>query len=249
MHAPTASLVVVGSEVLSAKVPDENGPWVARRLRELGVELRSLTTVADRVDDIIEAVDRERRRAGWLFTSGGVGPTHDDVTVAAVARALGRPLAPHAGLAAVIDAIHRRQHDGEPAPAAALRMALVPEGTELVGDQGYPTLLCANVFMLPGVPRFFRWQFDRVAVLLGGAPFRLAVLYLSVPEERIAAPLDAVARAHPAVEIGSYPQFDGGDHLVRVTVESRDLEAVRRALAALQAALPAGAILRADEPS
>lgn len=248
MRAPTASLVVVGSEVLSAKVPDENGPWLARRLRELGVELRAIVTVADRVDDIVEAVDRERRRAGWLFTSGGVGPTHDDVTVAAVARALGRPLVQHAPLAEAIDAIHRRHHGGEPAPAAALRMAVVPEGTELVGDQGYPTLLCANVFMLPGVPRFFRWQFDTVAGLLAGAPFRLAVLYLGVREELVAGPLDAVARAHPEVEIGSYPQFDGGDHLVRVTVESRDLAAVLAALAALEAALPQGAVLRAEGP-
>jgi molybdenum cofactor synthesis domain-containing protein len=248
MRAPTASLVVVGSEVLSAKVPDENGPWLARRLRELGVELRSVTTVADRVDDIVEAVDRERRRAGWLFTSGGVGPTHDDVTVAAVGRALGRPLAHHPGLAAVIEAIHRRHHAGEPASAVALRMAVVPEGTELVGDRAYPTLVCGNVFMLPGVPRFFRWQFDQVAALLGGAPFRLVVLYLTAPEERIASPLDAVARAHPGVEIGSYPQFDGGDHLVRVTVESRDLAAVERALAALQAALPPGVILRREGP-
>lgn len=248
MRAPTASLVVVGSEVLSAKVPDENGPWVAKRLRELGVELRTVTTVPDRLDDIVEAVDRERRRAGWVFTSGGVGPTHDDVTVAAVARALGRPLQRHAGLEAVIEAIHRRHHGGEPAPEAALRMAVVPEGTALVGDQGYPTLLCGNVFMLPGVPRFFRWQFDRVAALLGGAPFRLAVLYLTVREERIAAPLDAVARAHPLVEIGSYPQFEDLDHLVRVTVESRDLAAVRAAVAALLEALPAGAVVRSEGP-
>jgi len=248
MRAPTASLVVIGSEVLSAKVPDENGPWLARRLRELGVELRAISTVADRVDEIVEAVDRERRRAGWLFTSGGVGPTHDDVTVAAVARALGRPLGRHDGLAAAIEALHRRHHGGEPAPEASLRMALVPAGTELVGDQGYPTLICANVVMLPGVPRFFRYQFDRMATLLGGAPFRLAVAYLSVPEERIAAGLDAVARAHPLVEVGSYPQFDEGDHLVRVTVESRDLGAVQAALRALLEALPAGAVLRLEGP-
>jgi molybdopterin-biosynthesis enzyme MoeA-like protein len=148
----------------------------------------------------------------------------------------------------IIEALHRRLHGGEPAPEAALRMALVPEGTELVGDQGYPTLLCANVVMLPGVPRFFRYQFDRVATLMGGAPFRLAVLFLGVREERIAAPLDAVARAHPLVEVGSYPQFDDGDHLVRVTVESRDLEAVRAALAALLTALPTGSVLRVEGP-
>jgi molybdenum cofactor synthesis domain-containing protein len=248
MRAPTASLVVVGSEVLSAKVPDENGPWLARRLRELGVELRAVATVADRVDEIVEAVDRERRRVGWLFTSGGVGPTHDDLTLAAVARALGRPLLRHPGLVEALDALHRRHHGGEPLPPAALRMADVPAGTELVGDQGYPTLVCANVVMLPGVPRFFRYQFDRMATLLGGAPFRLAVIFLAVGEERIAAPLDAVARAHPRVEVGSYPQFDGGDHLVRLTVESRDVAAVEAALAAVLAAMPPGAVLRVVGP-
>ena len=248
MRAPTAALVVVGSEVLSAKVPDENGPWLARRLRELGVELRSISTVPDRVDDVVEAVDRERRRAGWLFTSGGVGPTHDDLTVAAVARALGRPVARHAGLAEAIDAHHRRLHGGEAAPEAALRMADVPLGSELQGDQGYPTLVCANVVLLPGVPRFFRYQFDRVAPLLAGAPFQLAQVYLGVREERIAEPLAAVAAAHPAVELGSYPQFEGGDHLVRLTVESRDLAAVRVALAALLAVLPAGAVVRVEGP-
>jgi molybdenum cofactor synthesis domain-containing protein len=248
MHAPSAALVVVGAEVLSAKVVDENGPWLARRLRELGVELRAVVTVGDRVDEIVEAVDRERRRAGWLFTSGGVGPTHDDVTVMAVARALGRAVVRHAPLAATLSALHARHHGGEPPPAAALRMADVPEGTELVGDLGYPALRCENVVMLPGVPRFFRYQFDRIAPLLGGAPFRLACLYLGVGEERIAPQLDRVARAHPAVQIGSYPQFEDGDHLVRLTVEGRELEAVQRAVVALLAALPDGAVLRVEGP-
>jgi molybdopterin-biosynthesis enzyme MoeA-like protein len=124
----------------------------------------------------------------------------------------------------------------------------VPAGTELVGDQGYPTLVCANVVMLPGVPRFFRYQFDRMATLLGGAPFRLAVVFLTIGEEHIAAALDAVARAHPLVEVGSYPQFDGGDHLVRLTVESREVAAVAAALAALLAAMPSGAVLRVEGP-
>jgi molybdenum cofactor synthesis domain-containing protein len=249
MLAPTASLIVVGSEVLSAKVPDENGPYLARRLRQLGVELRALSVVADRLDDIVEAVDRERRRVDWLFTSGGVGPTHDDVTVAAVGRALGRPIRRLPALVEVIRTIHRLHHRGEEPPEAALRMADVPEGAELLGDQGYPTLRCANVVLLPGVPRFFAWQFERVAPLLTGTPFRLACLYLGVPEHLIAPALDAVANAHAAVEIGSYPRFDeGADHLVRLTVESRDLAAVEAALAALLAALPAGAVLRSEGP-
>ena len=103
--------------------------------------------------------------------------------------------------------------------------------------------------LLPGPPRFFRFQFDQVAPLLGGPPFRLAVVYLSAGEERFAGELAAVARAHPGVEIGSYPRFDeGADHRVRVTVESRDAAAVETALAALLGALRAEWIVRVERP-
>lgn len=247
MSDPSAALVVIGNEVLSAKVQDENGPWAARRLRELGVRLLAIHVVADRGDDIAAAVNAERRRAGWVFTSGGVGPTHDDITVAAVAAALGRPLVRLAPLEEAIRAIHRRHHGGAEPPEVALRMADVPEGTQLLGDPGYPTLSVENVIMLPGPPRFFRFQFEQVAPLLRGPPFRLATVLLSVGEERFAAALAGVARAHPRVEIGSYPRFDeGADHRVRVTVESRDAEAVRVALAALLSALPGEWVVRVE---
>jgi molybdenum cofactor synthesis domain-containing protein len=248
MRTPTAALLVVGNEVLSAKVEDVNGPWLARRLRDLGVALIAIHTLPDVVAEIADAVDRERRRATWVFTSGGVGPTHDDVTVAAVARALGRPVSRSAPLVAAIRAMHARHHAGAEAPETALRMADVPEGTQLVGDQGYPTLVVENVVMLPGVPQFFRYQFERFAPLLASAPFRLVSLYLAVGEEAIAAVLDVVARDHPAVGIGSYPRFDEADHRVRVTVESKDLDAVGAAVAALRAALPPGAVIREEGP-
>jgi len=238
---------VVGNEVLSAKVRDENGPWAAQRLRELGVRLLALHVIQDRAEEIAAAVNAERARATWVFTSGGVGPTHDDVTVAAVAAALGRPVVRLAPLAESIRAMHRRHHGGEEPPEAALRMADVPQGTRLLGDPAYPTLAVENVVMLPGPPRFFRFQLEQVAPLLQGPPFRLAAVYLSAGEERFAAALAAVARAHPAVEIGSYPRFDeGADHRVRVTVESRDAAAVAAALAALLVALPAEWVMRVE---
>jgi molybdenum cofactor synthesis domain-containing protein len=250
MPTPTAVLVVVGSEVLSAKVVDENGPWAARRLRELGVRLLAIQTVPDVVDDVVEAVDRARRRADWVFTSGGVGPTHDDVTVAAVASALGRPVARSPELVEVIRAIHREHHGGAEPPEAALRMADVPEGTRLLGDAGYPTLVAGNVVMLPGVPQFFRFQFERIAHLLEAPPFRLACVYLSVGEGEIAPALDRIAQAHAKVEIGSYPRFDAGaDYRVLVTLEAKDGAAVRAALAALLAALPPGSVIRTEGPS
>jgi molybdenum cofactor synthesis domain-containing protein len=249
VKTPTAILVVVGSEVLSAKVQDENGPWAARRLRDLGVQLLAIHTVLDRVEDVVEAVNHARGRADWVFTSGGVGPTHDDITVAAVAQALGRHIERNEPLVEAIRAIHRRHHAGEEPPEAALRMADVPEGTRLLGDAAYPALAIENVVMLPGPPQFFRYQFDQVAEVLAAPPFRLACVYLGVGEAGVAAILDRVAREHPAVDIGSYPRFDGADYSVKVTLESKDLAGVEAALAALLAALPPGAVLRTERPS
>jgi molybdenum cofactor synthesis domain-containing protein len=248
MRTPTAALLVIGNEVLSAKVQDANGPWIARRLRELGVRLVAVHVIPDVVEEIVESVQREHQRVSWVFTSGGVGPTHDDVTVVSVAKALGRPMHRSAPLAAAIRALHGRLHDGAEPPEAALRMADVPEGTRLVGDAGYPTLVVENVVMLPGVPEFLRYQFDRFAPELQSEPFRLACLFVTVGEDRIAPALALVAREHPGVEIGSYPRFDGADHRVKVTVEAKDLPGVEAAVAALRAALPAGSILRIDGP-
>lgn len=246
MAAPTAALVVVGNEVLSAKTVDENGPWAARRLRELGVRLRAVVTVLDRVDDVVEAVDRERRRATWVFTSGGIGPTHDDVTVRAVGLALGRPLERSARIAEAIRDHHRRRHGAEPHDAA-LRMADVPVGTVLEGDAGFPTLRVENVFMLAGVPRFFRWQFDQVAPLLGGVPLHLGQLFLSVGEEPVADLMTRVATEHPDVEIGSYPRFDeGAEYRVKVTVECEDPGRVRVVLDRLREGMPEGALVREE---
>lgn len=248
MKTPTAILVVVGSEVLSAKVQDENGPWAARRLRELGVKLLAIHTVPDRIEDVVEVVDRSRHRADWVFTSGGVGPTHDDITVAAVSRALDRRIERSAALVESIRAIHRRHHPDSEPPEAALRMADVPEGTRLIGDSSFPALAIENVVMLPGPPQFFRWQFEKVADVLSAPPFRLACVYLSVGEAGVAPILDRVAREHPGVEIGSYPRFDDADHKVKVTLESKDLAGVETALGELLAALPAGCVVRTERP-
>ena len=241
-----AAVVIVGSEVLSAKVRDENGPFLARRLHELGVELVAIHVVPDRIDAIVEAILLDRRRVHWSFTCGGVGPTHDDMTLAAVARALSVPLLRHPGMERVLREMHARHHDGAELPAAALRMAELPDGTELLGDPEFPTLVASRVVMLPGVPSFLRHQFDRVAHLFGGAPYHLVSLYFSWGEDLLAGPLAAVAEAHPRVEIGSYPRFDGADHRVRVTVEGRDPAAVQAASGAILSAVAPGVLVRAE---
>jgi len=243
---PTAAVLVIGSEVLSAKIRDENGPWLARRLRDLGVDLRSISIVHDRMDDIVEAVNRERRRVDWLFTSGGVGPTHDDLTLAGVARALGRPLLRSVELEAALRAMHRRHYGNDDLPLAALRMADVPQLTRLLGDATFPTLVVENVVMLPGVPEFLRFQFDRVAGMLAASPFLLVSVYVGIGEDRLAPLLDRVALDHPAVEIGSYPRFDAADYRVRITFESKDAARVEAAVRALLDLLPAETVVRTE---
>jgi molybdenum cofactor synthesis domain-containing protein len=249
MRTPRAALLVVGTEVLSAKVRDENGPWAAERLRDLGVRVAAILTIPDELDLVAEAVERERRRVDWLFTSGGVGPTHDDVTVPAVAKALGRGLTRLPALEAALREGHRRWLGVDDVPETVLRMADVPEGTRLAGDPSYPVLVADNVVMLPGVPRFFRLQFEAFAVELRGAPpFRLASAYLSLREDQFAVLLDRVSREHPDVEMGSYPRFDEADHAVRVTFEAKDAARVAAAREAFVALLPPAAIVRLEGP-
>jgi len=246
MKPSTAAVLVVGSEVLSAKVEDANGPYLVKRLRDLGVELTAIHVVPDRMDAIVETLLAARRRADWVLTCGGVGPTHDDLTVPAVARALGVGLRRDERMARVLREMHARHHPGADLPEVALRMADLPEGTELLGDPEFPTLVVARVVMLPGVPSFLRHQFQAVAHLLHGAPFHLACLYFRWGEDRLAGPLAAVAGAHPAVDVGSYPRFDGSEYRVRVTVEGRDHEQVRSAARAVLAAVPAEALVRTE---
>jgi molybdopterin-biosynthesis enzyme MoeA-like protein len=164
-----------------------------------------------------------------------------------VARALGRPVVRHAALADYLRRAHRRWW-GVEAPEAALHMADVPEGTRLEGDPDHPILAVENVVMLPGVPEFFRAQLTRFTAGLRAEPFHLAEVFVSVGEDRIAAILAAVAEAHRSVDIGSYPRFDGADHRVKITLESKDRGGVEAAREALLAALPDGSLVRALGP-
>ena len=244
MKTPSAAVLVVGNEVLSAKVVDENGPYAARVLRERGVRLEALLTLPDRLEVLAEAVARERARVDWLFTSGGMGPTHDDVTVLAVARALGCPVVRHPALVERIRGWHRRH--GSEASEVALRMADVPASARLAGSPAHPVVVAENVVMLPGPPQFFRTQLDSFIPSLDATPFQLISVFVSIPEDRFAAALDRVARDHPDVDMGSYPRFDAADHRVKVTFEGKDRARVEAAARAYLGALPEGALVRSE---
>jgi molybdenum cofactor synthesis domain-containing protein len=243
MERTGAAAVIIGNEVLTAKVVDANGPLLIRRLREVGIPLRSVEIIPDDVDIIIEAVARARSRAPYVFTSGGIGPTHDDVTVRAVALALGRQVV---RLPEMVELVRRRSENLTP---EALRLADAPEGAVLLPQEGtwFPVLTVDNIFLLPGVPQLFKLQLETVLARLRGTPVHLCSLYLRLGESAIAAVLDRVALDMPHVAIGSYPVFDATlDYRVKVTVEAPEAAPVAQAVARIRGGLPADAVLRQE---
>jgi len=238
-----AAIIVIGDEILTGKIRDANGPYLVDKLREVGMPLGRILTVSDDIDEIAWAVNSCRGRFRPLFTSGGIGPTHDDMTVAGVARALGRSVVRHPEIEAGI-----RAHFGDRLKPEALRLANVPEGAELVRSpqSWYPVAVVEEIYLLPGVPELFRMHVDGIVERYRGAPFHLRCVYLRVGEPEVAAVLDVIAREHPAVALGSYPRFDDPEHRVKLTLEAQVEQPVEEALAALLRMLPPESVLRVE---
>ncbi len=239
----TAAILVIGNEILSAKVQDENGPFLARELRALGVELRRIETVPDEVPLIVDALRRCLASAHWVFTSGGIGPTHDDVTIAAVAQAFGRGVVHDAR---TLELLHARL--GPSLKPALRRLAEVPEGARVEFHEGFlfPVISLESVIILPGVPSLLREGFLRIRDRFRVAPIFSRALYFDVGEGTLAEHLDVVVAAFPAVGVGSYPRFDDGPYRVKVTFDGRDEGQVRAACEQLKARLPAAAIVNEE---
>jgi len=239
----TAAVLVIGNEILSAKVQDENGPFLARELRALGVELRRIETVPDEVPLIVDALRRCLASARWVFTSGGIGPTHDDVTIAAVAQAFGRAVVHDAR---TLELLHDRL--GHSLKPALRRLAEVPEGARVEFHEGFlfPVISLENVVILPGVPSLLREGFLRIRDRFRVAPIFSRALYVSVGEGTLAEHLDAVVAAFPTVSVGSYPRFDDAPYRVKVTFDGRDEAEVRAACDLLKTRVPGEVIVREE---
>lgn len=239
----TAGIIVIGNEILSGKVTDTNAPFLTRELRALGVALRRIVTITDELDDIAEAVREFRRRFDVNFTSGGVGPTHDDVTMEGIARGLDRRVVRH-------PEIERRLREfyKDNVNEARLKMAEVPEGSELIVDQrlGFPTIQCENFYILPGIPELFEAKFHALRERFATTPYTLRVVYLREGEGAIAHHLHATLAAFPELMLGSYPKLGDPEYAVKLTLESKDAAYVERALAHLLGLLPEESIVRTE---
>jgi molybdenum cofactor synthesis domain-containing protein len=228
------AVVIIGNEILSGKFADENARFLIGELRLLGAELGRISIIPDDVDDIAETVPRFAARFDSVFTSGGVGPTHDDVTMAGLARGFGTRVVRHPALEELL-----RQYYGDRMTDSHLRLAEVPEGAELVygEDRAWPVLAYRNVYILPGVPSLFRRKFLSIRERFRSRPFFTARVYVMADEASIAPDLNRVVAAHPRVSFGSYPRFEEKEYRVLLTVESQDADEVERAAGELSGAL------------
>jgi len=238
-----AAALVVGNEILTGKVVEANVPLLAKMLFELGISLERVVICRDQEDTIVRELDALRASHDVVFTSGGVGPTHDDVTIPAVAKAFGVAIRRDEDLAKRI-----RDHFGARTTEGHLRMADLPTGGLLLANDKvhWPVLAMENVYVLPGVPEIFARKLEVVRERLGeSAPYLSAAIYTRCDEGTIAELLARIETDH-RVLVGSYPRFDESDHSLKLTFDGTDAEAIDAALDACLAALDPGLVVRIE---
>jgi molybdenum cofactor synthesis domain-containing protein len=243
MTIPTAAILVIGDEILSGKTEEKNARLLIGELRELGVALKRIFIIPDDVDEVAAAVRELAGRFDHIFTSGGVGPTHDDVTIVGIARAFNVPIIRHPDLERRI-----KSYFGADVDESRLRMADIPEGSELIDapELRWPLLACKNVYILPGVPEHFSRKFLAIRERFRVAPFYAHAIYTLEDEFDLAENLRAVAESHPQVAIGSYPNFSSNEYRVKLTLESKDSYALDAAVKELMLKLDRNRFVRSE---
>lgn len=240
----TAALLVIGDEILSGGTQDRNIAQVALWLNDQGIRLAEVRVVPDDIDRIAAAANALRAENDYLFTTGGIGPTHDDITVDAIAHALGVPVVVHPKARAALEAYYESRGGlNEP----RLRMARVPEGADLIENRfsGAPGIRVGNVFILAGVPHIAAQMLESLAgTLEGGRPLLARTIGCRVLESEVAVLLAEAEAAHPGCRIGSYPFFRAGETGANFIIRSAD----RAALDACAAAVIAGLEALGREP-
>jgi molybdenum cofactor synthesis domain-containing protein len=239
----TASALVIGNEILSGKIQESNVVFLARELRELGVSLERIVMVPDVIDIIVRDVLELSRTHDVVFTSGGVGPTHDDVTVEAIAKAFGRRVVRDPTMEAMLRGFY-----GTRLTEGHLKMADVPEGVALVSNEEvrWPTMVVENVYLFPGIPEIFRAKFPVIRERFRQEPWHLRMVFTNLDEGVLKDSLDRVVALFPDVQIGSYPKLADPEYHVKITLEGKDRSLVDRATEMLVAALPSQEIVRVE---
>jgi molybdenum cofactor synthesis domain-containing protein len=236
---PTGGILIIGNEILSGKIADTNSSYLCRELRALGVDVERIVTIPDEVDTIAEEVRKMSATCDFVFTSGGIGPTHDDLTIDGIAQAFGRSIQLSDSIVARIE-----RAQGKKPNESQLKMARVPEGAQLVdaADFWFPVVIVENVHIFPGIPELLRKKFESIRERFRGVPVLLRRVFVKRMESDIAASLHELLREFPELMLGSYPRMGEKAFRVLLTLESRDAGYLERALNSLLERLPEDAI-------
>lgn len=224
----TAALVVIGDEILSGRTQDRNVGQVATWLNDHGIRLAEVRIIPDDLDRIAETINKLRSQHDYLFTTGGIGPTHDDITVDAIAAAFGVPVIVHPEARRILEDYYRDRPGG--LTDARLRMARTPEGAELLRNpsSGAPGVKMGNVYILAGVPHIAASMLEALTGKLeGGRPIVSVTVGARAPESDVADLLRETEAAHPGVAIGSYPFFKDGKYGANFVIRSDDGDLAR----------------------
>src|SRR5947209_9288405 len=232
----TAALLVIGNKILSGRTKDKNIGYIAEYLTALGIDLREVRVVGDEETAIVDALDALRHRYTYVFTTGGIGPTHDDITADCVAKAFGVPIDVDPRARALLLTRIAEKDMNE----ARLRMARIPKGADLILNKvsAAPGFRIGNVHVMAGVPTIMQAMLDEVApTLKTGIKMLSETVRANCREGDIGTPLGEIAKAHPDVMIGSYPFQDDGRPNTNIVVRSRDAQKLAAAKTAVEAML------------
>lgn len=238
----TAGIIIIGDEILTGKVQDDNAYFMAKELFAHGLHLRRISVIADAVQEIAEEVKICSDSYEYVFTSGGIGPTHDDVTIEGIAAAF--------HVRTVIDPMLRgilEKRQGT-LTREQLKMAEVPEGAELFADEtlSFPLIRFRNVYIFPGIPQLLRKKFVALEKLFNEPVIQVKKIYLNVSESSIAPLLNEVVGCHRNVKIGSYPVLDNEEYALMITMESLNGSELDTAVQGLIERVPGEALVRVE---
>ncbi len=239
----TAGLIIIGNEILSGKIQDQNSFFLATELRALGVSLMRISVIPDDLDMISRETQAFSITHDFVFTTGGVGPTHDDVTMAGIAKGFGAHLVRHPLLARKF-----LERYGKAVNAAIMKMAEVPDGAEVIEftTSNFPLVVFKNIYIFPGIPRYLREKFTLVRERFRTSDFYLKRIYLKANESDIAAILNSVVEKNDCVDFGSYPILDHPDYQIILTAESKLETDLDKALDELVGKLPKDILVRIE---
>lgn len=224
-----AALIIIGDEILSGRTQDKNIAFLAERLTAIGVRLHQVRIVADEEGEIIAAVNTLRPNYDYIFTTGGIGPTHDDITAAAIAKAFGRKMQRHAGAMREL----KKHYATEDFTDTRKKMADMPRDVELIYNpvSAAPGFIIENVYVMAGVPEIMQGMFDGIIdTLKGGEPLKSKTISCNIREGDMAPHLTQINNTYDRVNIGSYPFFHDGNVGVSVVLRSSDEIQLQRAV-------------------